>query len=266
MPKQRYRLSDMEYDEISLVDKGANQDSLVTIAKRATEEENMPDLFFQDGSVVNQEALEEGDVVYDADGNAYEYTTEVEEAEEKEPELVGKSAFFAEKPKKEPVTKTAKTFGSELREELSKAFSDNDRDAVITKAFDQIDKMQTMIEKQAEIAKSERDLRLTREYISKAAEYNLPVDADELGPVLYRMAETMSYEDCAVINKCLSASGEMLFTEVGYQGGGDNQDVMSAVERHAVEIGKSADADTITGIFDQNPAAYDEYLASQRGL
>lgn len=266
MPKQRYRLSDMEYDEISLVDKGANQDSLVTIAKRATEEENMPDLFFEDGSLVNQEALTEGDVVYDGDGNAYEYTTEVEETE-KEPELVGKSAFFEEKTKKEPVGKAAtKTFGTELREELSKAFTDNDRDAVITKAFAQIDKMQEMIEKQAEIAKSERDLRLTREYISKADSYNLPVDSNELGPVLYRMAETMSYEDCAVIAKCLEATGEMLFTEVGYQGGGDNQDVMSAVERHAVEIGKSADADTITGIFDQNPTAYDEYLASQRGL
>ena len=66
-------------------------------------------------------------------------------------------------------------------------------------------------ERDQEIAKAERDLRLTREYISKAEEYNLPVDPKELGPVLYRMAETMEYDDCAVIAKCLETAGEILF-------------------------------------------------------
>ena len=86
------------------------------------------------------------------------------------------------------------------------------------------------------VAKSERDLRLTREYIAKSAEYNLPVDPKELGPVLYRMAESMSYDDCAVIAKCLESAGNILFEELGYQGGGDNSDIYSQVEAHAWSV------------------------------
>lgn len=268
MPRPRYRLSDMDFDEVSMVDKGANQDALITIAKRATEEEVMPDLYYEDGTLVDENALSDGDIVYDEEGKAYQFTAEAEDdaaANTKEPEPVGKSAFLDSKKETKVVTKSAKTFGDELREELSKAFSDEDRDSVLSKAFGRIDQMEKTLQEQAEIAKSERDLRLTREYISKASEYNVPVAADELGPVLYRMAETMSYEDCAVIEKCLTAAGEMIFEEVGYIGGGDNQDVMSAVEAKAVEVGKSASPEAITSVFDSNPQAYDEYLASQRG-
>lgn len=262
MPKPRHKLSDMEIDEVSLVDKGANQHAMVTIAKRANEEDEMPDLFFEDGSAVDEDALQVGDIVYDGEGNAYEFTDEVEE-QEKEPEPVGKSAFFDQR--KQPVKKSGeKSFSEQIREELSKAFSDDDRDQVLSKAFDRIDAMQAQMDEQAEIAKSERDLRLTREYVSKAAEYNVPVDPNELGPVLYRMAESMSYEDCAVIAKCLEASGE-IFTEIGYQGGGDNNDVMSMVEQKAQEVSKSGTADyqSVTDVFDANPQAYDEYLASR---
>lgn len=263
MPRPRNRLSDMEFDEISMVDKGANQDAMIAIAKRATEEDVMPDLYYEDGTLVDENALSNGDIVYDEEGKAYQFTAEEEAPveEPKEPELVGKSAFLEKKPE----TKVTKSFGDELREELSKAFTDEDRDSVLSKAFGRIDAMEKSIQEQADIAKAERDLRLTREYIAKAAEYNVPVAAEDLGPVLYRMADTMSYEDCAVIEKCLTAAGEMIFEEVGYIGGGDNQDVMSAVEAKAVEVGKSASPEAITSVFDSNPQAYDEYLASQRG-
>ena len=101
----------------------------------------------------------------------------------------------------------------------------------------------------AKIAKSERDLRLTREYISKAAEYNLPVAPEELGPVLYRMAETMSYDDCAVIAKCLETAGEIIFEETGYTGGGDNADIYSQVEAHAYDtFGKAEDFNAVSAI------------------
>jgi hypothetical protein len=86
--------------------------------------------------------------------------------------------------------------------------------------------------------------------------------------VLYRMAETMSYDDCSVIAKCLETAGEALFQETGFQGGGDNADVMDQVAAFAqerVEVGKSLGANHIEAVFDDNPAAYDEYLASQRG-
>jgi hypothetical protein len=244
MPKRR-NLTDMEIDEISLVDKGANQHALITIAKRAPEEDPMPeefDLFNEDGESISQGDLETGDIVYDAEGNAYEFTAEQEEEKQEELATVGKSAFFQEKPAEQS------DFAKSVLDELSKAFSDKDRDAVIAKALGRVAQVEAQAAEIAKAAKAERDLRLTREYVSKAAEYNLPVDPKELGPVLYRMAETMSYDDCSVIAKCLETAGEALFQETGFQGGGDNADVMDQVAAFAqerVEVGKSLGANHI---------------------
>jgi hypothetical protein len=134
MPKRR-NLTDMEIDEISLVDKGANQHALITIAKRAPEEDPMPeefDLFNEDGESISQGDLETGDIVYDAEGNAYEFTAEQEEEKQEELATVGKSAFFQEKPAEQS------DFAKSVLDELSKAFSDKDRDAVIAKALGRV--------------------------------------------------------------------------------------------------------------------------------
>lgn len=267
MPKPIKNVTDIEIDEISLVDKGANQHAMVTIAKRAPEEDLMPELYDESGAVVDQDALEDGDIVFDDEGQAYQFSEKAEEDAEdankdKEPELVGKSAFF------EKTEKPTGGFAAEVLAELSKAFSDEDRDKVLSKAFSRIEEVEKKYQAAEKIAKSERELRLTREYISKAAEYNLPIAADELGPVLYRMVESMSHDDCAVIAKCLETAGSMLFEEVGYQGGGDNADIMDAVNGYAaerVEVGKSVTPADIEGVFEDNPAAYDEYLSAQRG-
>jgi len=264
MPR-RNSLTDMEIDEISTVDKTANQLSRFVIAKRAPEEEDMPQLYNQEGQPLDENALEFGDIVFDDQGQAYEYVEEGEDETEHEDqgELVetGKSAFFQ-------APQNSGSFSTQVMEELSKAFSDGDRDAIIAKALGRVEELEKSQAQAAEIAKSERDLRLTREYVSKAAEYNLPVSPQELGPVLYRMAETMSYDDCSVIAKCLETAGEILFEEVGYQGGGDNADVYSQVEAHAHDtFGKAEDfneVQAINKVFDMNPDAYDEYLAAQR--
>jgi hypothetical protein len=269
MPR-RSNLTDMEIDEISTVDKAANQYSRFVIAKRAPEEDEMPKLYNQEGQPLDENDLEFGDIVYDDEGTAYEYVEDekAEKENEPEPELetagVGKSAFF-EKSEKTP---RAGSFSQSVMEELSKAFSDGDRDQIIAKALGRVEDIEKKYEEVAKAAQAERDLRLTREYISKAQEYNLPIAADELGPVLYRMAETMSYDDCAVIAKCLETAGEILFEETGYQGGGDNADIYSQVSQHAHEaFGKAEGFDEVTAInkvFDQNPDAYDEYLRSQQ--
>ena len=196
MPRPKNHLSDMEIDEISTVDKTANQYSRFVISKRAPEEEEMPKLYNQEGKPLDEDQLEFGDIVYDDAGQAYEYVEDDgtgDQPEDKEedqpvPELagVGKSAFFEKSEKQQ-----AGSFSAAVMEELSKAFSDKDRDSVIAKALGRVEELETALEENTRIAKSERDLRLTREYISKAQEYNLPIPAEELGPVLYRMAETM---------------------------------------------------------------------------
>jgi hypothetical protein len=332
-PKVVKHLTDMEIDEISLVDRGANQHATVAIAKRAPEEERMPELYTEDGTLLDENSLEDGQIVYDQAGNAYQFTADLEEepgdeeaeveADEEadtdteevdEPELVGVGKAFGfaggttqgpSKPmqstpaspfrvgaglntqKKKPLgagggampqrpklggavarPTVAKSFSEQVLEELSKAYTDEDRDAVLSKAFAEVDAYKLQAAQAEQIAKSERDLRLTNEYISKAEEYNVPVDPRELGPVLYRMAETMSYEDCSVIHKCLEAAGQAIFEEVGFIGGGDNVDVLDQVSAQAQElVGKSAGTsaeDAWGSVFDSNPAAYDEYLAQSR--
>lgn len=266
-------LSDMEIDEISLVDRGANQHASVSIAKRAPEEDNMPDFYNEEGELLGEDQLSAGMTVFDADGAAYELSAaEDEAAQAQELETVGKSDGGISSAFETKVSKSgSKSFSELVQEELSKAYTDDDRDAIIAKALSKVDELSVAQAESAKIAKSERDLRLTREYISKADTYNLPIAGSELGPVLYRMAETMSYDDCSVINKALETAGAVIFEELGYQGGGANEpDIMSMVSGAAEEqIGKAdskvSKADLIEGLFDENPAAYDQYLAERQG-
>ena len=127
MSRRVKELSNIEIDEISLVDRPANQHARVAIAKRATEEEIVPELFDETGEAIELEDLVDGQIVFDAEGEAYVWDTDDEDetdelAYEDELELVGKS------------------FGDSVREELSKALTDIERDDVIAKAADEISK------------------------------------------------------------------------------------------------------------------------------
>jgi hypothetical protein len=255
MPRRVKELSNIEIDEISLVDRPANQHARVAIAKRATEEEIVPELFDETGEAIELEDLVDGQIVFDAEGEAYVWNTDDEDetdelAYENELELVGKS------------------FGDSVREELSKALTDIERDDVIAKAADEISKAEARAAAAEHIAKAERDLRLTREYVAKAAEYNVPIDPVELGPVLMRMANAMDYEDCAVIHKALSAAGEALFEELGYDGMASHNDVIAEVDAYASEFITKSDSKVSkftaqADIFSSNPALYDQYLATR---
>ena len=102
MPRPIRNLTDMEIDEISTVDKAANQYSRFVIAKRAPEEDEMPKLFNQEGQPLDEQQLEFGDIVYDDQGQAYEFVEddsedEPEEKEVKQPELAGALAQLLRK-------------------------------------------------------------------------------------------------------------------------------------------------------------------------
>jgi hypothetical protein len=360
MAKRARAVSDMEIDEISLVDRPANQHAVVAIAKRANEEDAVPeDYFDQNGDQVDLSQLEDGDIVFDEDGQAFQYTADGEDdneyADEGEYAEVGKAdndkasggryaagiafpgyhgAVAGRKGKKLAATgsevghtvagqvggaaaggavgalagaafrnpkagagigaglgnlggsvagrakavqsnqakgrykpQVSKSFADEVREELSKAVTEADRDEVLAKALGQIEAYEGEIAEAQEIAKSERELRLTREYIAKAAEYNVPVDPAELGPVLMRCAENLEYEDCAVLHKALSAAGQMLFDELGFQGEADNDDPFTQIEAELEQqVAKGREqmskAEAVTKYFDNDPRAYDEYRAS----
>lgn len=246
-------LSDMEFDEISLVDRPANQYAKVAIAKRAPEEGAVT-YFDEQGGAVDIDTLEPGAVVYDESGQAYKY--ELDEDEQVDELDLGAGV--------------SKSLADQVREDLSKALGDIERDEIIAKALEEVSKADERIAVAEAIAKSERDLRLTREYTEVAKSYGVPVAAEELGPVLMRAAESLSYEDCAVIHKALSAAGA-IFDELGANGVAE-VDVLREVDSlldtdvvsKSVDGGLSREA-AISKAFEENPRAYDEYLASRRG-
>jgi hypothetical protein len=97
------KLTDLEIDEVSLVDRPANQHGLVAFAKRHGED-NMT-IYDADGVEVYENELEHGDVVYDDDGNELVFVEEpdgttselqddlayAEYENEDEPQFVGKA-------------------------------------------------------------------------------------------------------------------------------------------------------------------------------
>jgi hypothetical protein len=176
--------------------------------------------------------------------------------------------------KKNPFGKSLETSGMDettFLTELAKSLDDEgaDREAV-NKALEIVGKAEQRAKAAEEIAKAERDLRLEREFVAKAAEFNLPVKSADLGPVLKRAAENLEEDDFKTIIKCLRAAsasedyGVNLYGEVGKRGGGDNADILSSVEAAAQEIvGKSADVTTEAAtlqVLMENPRAYDEYM------
>lgn len=276
MTRKVREIQDLVIDEISLVDKGANQHATVTIAKSADgEKENYMDIYDEQGNPLDPDALEIGDVVYDAAGDAYEIQAEDDTEEEqsveqeREPELVGKS-FTSPFAKREPKTKVTKGFSENLREELSKALTDRDRDDVIAKAFTQIEQLSEAAEIAKAAAEQERDIRLTAEYMEIAKSYELPnVETQDLAEALKHMAENLSYEDCETIGKALQFAAEAqdaLYNEVGSIGGGDNSDVLNMVNAHVdgyVHKSGVSREELTAEVFAQNPEAYDQYLAER---
>lgn len=259
MARKVKELRDLEIDEISLVDKGANQHAKTVIAKRHDEEENMK-YFDKDQNPVDVTSLQPGDTVYDEQGNEFEMVLEEPQenpfARAEEPELAGAG-----------VSKSMSV--DELREELSKAMTDDARDEIISKAFGQLAEAEKIAKRAEAAAEGERQMRLDREYTEVAKQYNVGVAPEELGPVLKRAAEALSDEDCKVIAKALdsaSTSNEM-FRELGTSGTGTNGDVFSQVEKQLEGKIEKADGESVAAAiskaFAEHPELYDEYIAEQ---
>lgn len=260
MPRRVTEVSNMEIDEISLVDRPANQHAHVVLSKRASEEDTVPNpkIFDATGQELDVDTVKVGDTVYDEDGDPWEIVDAAEDAPDEGADV--SKAFTPE----------------DIRDELSKAFTEVERDEVIAKAFgkvaelqSELSKAQATIAETQKIAKAEQDKRLMVEYIEVAKSYNIPGDPVKLAPVLKRMSETMSYEDCEVIHKALQGAGQTIFDEIGNIGGGDNADVMSQVSAFLAseDVSKAAaeasisKAQQVDDYFSTHPDAYDTYRA-----
>jgi hypothetical protein len=305
------KLTDIEIDEVSVVDRPANQHGLIAFSKSVQgegfdyEEGTMPpdaDVIYDvEGDEVDPGLLEHGDVVYDQSGNEYVFVEDDDDEEVgkafggvrntfgaaragfRNPTLAdphaGGAAKFGQHIGRNKAKYAAggaggagliggyalnKSAGDTVLEALSKAVTDDDRDAIIAKAMDEVEVYKAMAEENAEALAYEQDVRLTEAYISKAAEYNLPVSPDVFGPILKSIAEALSDEELDVLDAIFEAIGDALYDEVGYVGDTDNGSVVDMVDAYADElVGKSdlSHAEAAVAMYSAHPEAYEAYLA-----
>lgn len=331
MKKPVSKLIDLEIDEVSVVDRGANQHSLISFSKSLAvgqepdAEERMSMTFVtDDGTEVTEDQLLPGDVIVDENGNEYELYDESElgdlsdedDGSDSDDDDVDKALYnplnapgafmrgFGRATKQGASRKDAlrrglrgamkdggavgaaglaaagggaalyaanrrkgemsKSLGEEILEEFSKAVSDRDREAVIAKMADEVDRAHEIAKQAMAYAEAEKEARLDEAFISKAAEYNLPVEPEVFGPILKAMATALTPDQLEVVDALFNSIGDYLFDEVGYVGESSNTSVLDHVDAFASElVGKSdvSKAQAMTFAFENNPAAYDAYLA-----
>jgi len=162
-----------------------------------------------------------------------------------------------------------KSLGDHVLEELSKAVTEDDRADIIAKALDQVEIAKSEAAQVRKELDDERDLRLETEFISKADEYNLPVDPSEFGPVLKRLVERMDEDDLEILDQVFKSAGDLLYQEYGHVGGGSNSSIIDSVDALAGEMvtkagGGFTTAEAQVALFEANPEAYDAYIQEGR--
>jgi hypothetical protein len=272
-----HRVSDMDFDEVSTVDIPANQHGLIVLAKRATTEEiTVP----QDNDFeIDLSQYEPGTILEDQDGNQFQvvegdnddFDITFDGADERELEAVGKSIFL------DDLAKSGDDTFYALSKALESAVDDEHERGMIAKAFaDQqveLRKAQAVAAQAFELAKAATDREEESRYIAKAAEYNVGIDPNVLGPVLKRMSDSMSAADCLVIKGVLE-NGTDIFAQYGIDGGDDIDDPITQLEKHFEAAGhdivKSEDGRTLSPeqalvkSFDFNPREYSRLRGTSR--
>lgn len=118
--------------------------------------------------------------------------------------------------------------------------------------------------------KAERDERLTREFVAKAAALkNLSLNADEMGPVFKTLSESAP-DAWAKIEGLLKTANQQLsqtalFREIGTSGGASAGSAWGRAVQMAEQMVQKSDngmtkEQAITKVLQQNPDLYNEYL------
>lgn len=315
MTKTVRQLRALEIDEVSLVDRPANQHGLVAITKR-DEGTSMSQLYAADGTPVDEDDLQPGDFVYDENGQEFQALSEDEvneleayandggtpaddlgplaelaiakaagggnrraSADGGHAAVAGGQSFITEVKRKGGRrgsaghghgTRIGKSLGQELLTELSKAASDQDRDQVISKAFELLEEtdaraLEAIAKADALEAKAELG-----EYVELAKGYELPVDDTDLGQILQTISKSLTPGQLDVVDRIFTFAGDAANAqsqEIGSAGYAPSA-LMGQVNDYAYEVvGKSdlTPEQATVALFEANPEAYDAYLSEMKG-
>lgn len=270
------KLGNLIFDEVSLVDRPANQHGVVVFAKRDTEESGPMGFYTADGQPIDPDDVEVGEKVYDDNGDEYEGTLvdaddpdlvyvdengneiDMDDYEfEEEGELVGKRDV--------PLSKV-------FLEELSKAMTDDGRNEVIAKALGRMELIEKRNQDLTYTVSALIDANNRRDFTEIAKNYELPFEADDLGGLLQRLSKSISPEDMQAVDQILTAGSEYAkqasLLEIGYAGGQPSTVYDQVAGAAADVVAKSGGGfsfdQAAVAFFEANPDAYDEYESEQR--
>jgi hypothetical protein len=143
---------------------------------------------------------------------------------------------------------------------------DDEREAELKKAADERSEIEKQAAEANEIAKSEREIRETREYFAKAEELGQP--GDDFGPVLKAIAAAVDADTFEKLESVLKTAHRRavdagIFKEIGANGDGDGESALEQLEKKADEI-KAADSSltkeqAFAKALDENPDLYARY-------
>jgi len=269
MAKQGNRLTDMEFDEISLVTRPANQLSKVVLFKSDDKERKMPKNKMSEMYDDEEDLDKEMDV-----------EDEMEDDEDEMPMKKGrrmrKSDTVVDLPDEVfEYIEALESANAELTDQLEKMAYEGDTNEDILKSADPaiVEIVKAAEERAAAaelIAKAERDHRLEQEFIAKAATLDaLPVNPKEFGLVLKTAADHLHADVFDEIMNVLTTANSLadsgnIFSELGKASSFDNDSPTAEINKAAASIVAAnpgmTHAQAVAQAVESNPKLYSAYL------
>lgn len=271
------KLGNLIFDEVSLVDRPANQHGVVVFAKRDTRESGPMGFYTADGQPIAEPDVQMGQKVYNEAGEEFELgmvdlndpdlvfvddegnEIERESEHEDEGQLVG-------------VGKRETPLSQVFLDELSKAMTQDGRDEVVAKALGRMEEIEKRNNDLTRVVSELVDANARRDFTEIAKGYEMPFEADDLGGLLQRLSKSLSPQDMAAVDQILTAGSEFAkqaaLLEIGYAGGQPStvyDEVAGAAADVVAKSGGGLSFDqAAVAFFDANPDAYDQYESEQR--
>lgn len=263
---KRFRLKKLALDEVSLVPAGDNPGAEVVIAKSnktpdgdegdRTLSEYKDEADHEEPIVPDDETTETTEIEIDFDSldpSVQQYISQLEDTVVQQNEALAAS---------DDVDDLSDDTIDQLAELLSE-------EGVLAKADPEvralIEKAETRASEAEALAKAERDLRIHREFVEKAAKLPmLSTDAERLGEILKAVNEELSETDAAELTQILKTANDViaegnLFKEMGSSAPGT---VGASVEAKAAEIRKADPSLTpeqaIARAYETDPSLYEQ--------
>jgi hypothetical protein len=265
----------MEFDEISLVTRPANQLSKVVLFKSDTVTEELMTTEVQTENI--EESVEETEVEKAKKMPKMDVEMDEEEMDEMEKKKMKKDDDTIELPSEVyEYIEALEAANNELLEQVEKfaKAEEAQNDDIMKSADPRIVEIVKAAQDRAEaaemIAKAERDFRLEREFVSKASTLtHLPIDTDEFGRVLKEIADSVSEETFSKVWQVLEAANENVstgdtFKEIGKSTGFLNDGPASIIEKSAASLMKEnpnlSREQAIAKAVENDPNLYIHYL------